>query len=397
MTDPVTTWLGHIRYLTEVIGPRGSTTPGERLGAAYCQQVLQSLGFDARLETFTSARSIFQPHLLASLGFLIAFAVYPLAGWVSAAFAALLSLVTLASQLLELSFRDNPLRRLIARGPSQNTVTVLPPAGKHTRDLVLIGHVDTQRTPLFFSSPRWVTAYENFTTIAFVAFAAQVVLYSLGEFTQWSWIWPASAAPALCAMLLAALCLQAESTPHNVGANDNASAVGILLTLASRLRAEPLQRTRVWFVCTGCEEVQHYGAVDFFRRHRQALVRPVAIAYEMLGCAGPAWLTQEGIVVPFQASPALVRLAGCLAQEHPEWGAYPSRIVGGNTEMADALMAGVPAITLTGLTPRGKAPYWHQAGDTFDKINPEILARAFAFSEAYIRALDRQEDWPELN
>ena len=59
--------------------------------------------------------------------------------------------------------------------------------------------------------------------------------------------------------------------------------------------------------------------------------------------------------------------------------------------MADALRLGIPAITLTGMTPDGNAPYWHQVGDTYDKIDPEVLARALAFTSAFIRALDERE------
>lgn len=388
--DPVNTWLKHIRALAVDIGPRGSTTEGERKGSEYCVKILNRLGLDGRIEPFTSAKSIFQPHLFAALGILASFAIYPLAGRVSAVIAALLALLALASDVLELSFRDNPLRRLLAKGPSQNALAVLPPAGEHKQDLVLIGHVDTQRTPIIFSSPGWVAAYELFTTIAFVTFGAQVLLYALGAVTQWSWIWPVSAVSALSAVLLAALCIQADSTPHNDGANDNATAVGIVLTLAEQFKTQPLKHTRLWLVCTGCEEVQHYGAVDFFRRHLPELVRPKTIAFEMLGCAGPAWLTKEGIVVPFHASPELVKLAEDLSTQHPEWNAYGAEIKGGNTEMADALRLGIPAITITGLTRKGKAPYWHQTGDTFDKMDPDMLCRAYDFTYTYIRALDEQ-------
>ena len=79
-----------------------------------------------------------------------------------------------------------------------------------------------------------------------------------------------------------------------------------------------------------------------------------------------------------------------LAAEHPEWGAYASRINGGNTEMADALRVGVPAITLMGMGPRGEMPYWHQVEDTFDKIDPEVLGRAYAFTWTFVQALDAQ-------
>ena len=36
----------------------------------------------------------------------------------------------------------------------------------------------------------------------------------------------------------------------------------------------------------------------------------------------------------------------------------------------------------------GDMPHWHQVGDTFDKMNPEVLERAYAFTWAFISALD---------
>jgi acetylornithine deacetylase/succinyl-diaminopimelate desuccinylase-like protein len=48
----------HIHYLTEVIGPRGSTRPEERQAAEYVQEVLRHLGIeDVRVEAFESAAS----------------------------------------------------------------------------------------------------------------------------------------------------------------------------------------------------------------------------------------------------------------------------------------------------------------------------------------------------
>jgi hypothetical protein len=69
---------------------------------------------------------------------LIAFIVYPMAGRVSAITAAAISILALGSDLLELSFRDNPLRWMISKGPSQNVVATLPAAGEHRQDLVLV-------------------------------------------------------------------------------------------------------------------------------------------------------------------------------------------------------------------------------------------------------------------
>lgn len=392
MFNTVQTWLGHIHALSVGIGPRGSTTEGERRGAEYCRQALAALGYAAQVEGFSSARSIFEPHLLAASGLLIAFVIYPLAGRLSAGIAAALSLLALASDLLELSFRENPLRWLVSKGSSQNVVATAPPSGEHRQDLVLIGHIDTQRTPLIFSSKGWLDAYKSFTTIAFVAFALQTLLYVLGTLTMWRWIWTVTLASAVCSVLLILLCLQADSTPFCAGANDNATGAGLVLTLAEQLKAQPLTCTRVWLTCTGCEEVQHYGAIDFFRRHRTDLRQPAAIAFEMLGCTGPAWLVKEGIVVPFYADKKLAAVAEQLSAEHPEWQAHATQITGGNTEMADALRIGIPAITLTGMTPEGDAPFWHMVSDTYDKMDADVLGRAYAFTWAYIQALDQSSD-----
>ncbi len=387
---PIDRILQHIKYLSVDIGPRGSTTEGERKGAEYCQAEMQRAGLAPVTERFRSAKSIFLPHLIGSGLFLAAFILYPTGGRVTAFIAFLVSAISLASELLELGFIDNPFRWIIPKGTSQNVVGIIPAEAEHRQDLVLIGHIDTQRTPLVFSTPRWVEVYKNFTTVAFVLFSLQVVLYLGGWATGWGWIWPVSGVSAAGAALLALLCIQADLTPFTAGANDNASSVGMVLTLAEQLSQHPLKHTRVFSVCTGCEEVQHYGAIDFFKRHRAEMVRPRGLVFELLGCAGPAYLEKEGIIVPFHSDPELVRLvkeAGAQGSAKPP---YPVSISGGNSEMADCVRFKVPAISIFGLKPDGEAPYWHQAGDTFDKMNPAVLRDTYQLVWQAIQCLDQE-------
>jgi hypothetical protein len=395
MTEPTSThpqvsaWLKHVRALSVDIGPRGSTYEGERQGAQYVQSEFQRMGFGVTWEVFQSARSIFLPHIIGSLLMLLAFAIFPLGGRVTAIIAAALSLLVIVTELLELGFKDNLFRRIVPKAESQNVYTVIPPAGEHKRDLVLVGHIDTQRTPIFFRSPRWVKIYDNFTTVIFITYILQVVLYTLAIFVPLSWIWYATIPSAVCAVIMAAFFIEADLSPFTAGANDNATAVGIVLTLAEELKAQPLQHTRVFAVCSGCEEVQHYGMIDWFKRHRAELKNPEAVVFEMLGVDGPAWLTREGIIVPFKPDPKLASACEQIAADHPKWGAYPAKISGGNTEMADAVRANVPAITLFGLTREGVAPYWHQKEDTFDKMNPDVMQRTWDFTKALLKEIDK--------
>jgi hypothetical protein len=382
-------WLAHIKALSEGIGPRGSTREGERRGSDYAKACFARLGLTPVWETFRSARSIFHPHLLGSLLLLAAFAVFPIGGPVTKGIAALLTVIVVISEVQELGFRGNLLRAIVPRGESQNVFATIPPKGQHDSDLVLVGHVDTQRTPLIFRTAGWVRVYEMFTTIAFAMFLWQAVDFALGFFSGWTWTWLAALPAVLCEILLAALCIEAECTPFTAGANDNASAAGLVLTLADEFLKQPLEHTRVFAVITGCEEVQHYGMIDFYRRHLPELVAPRAVVFEMMGCAGPSWSTSEGIIVPFRSDPQMLRMIEGLARAHPEWGAYPSKLSGGNSELADAARVGIPAITLWGIARDGVLPCWHQRGDTFDKIDAGVLDRAWQMTLALIKEIDR--------
>ncbi|HSW10928.1 MAG TPA: M28 family peptidase, partial [Bacillota bacterium] len=233
-------------------------------------------------------------------------------------------------------------------------------------------------------------AYRIFSTLVFASFAVLAVLYWLGAITGWPWVWAASSPAALFAVGLVAMCLEAEMSPFTPGANDNATAAALVLTLAEEFKRQPLERTRVWLLCSGCEEALHEGAQTFFRRHRGELRRPRAIAFEMMGCSGPGWLTREGILLPLRADPELEAMAAGVAASHPELGAYPVRLAGGVTEAADARAAGIPAMALMGLTRQGKAPYWHLPTDTVDKLDDEVMERAYRFTRELIRAIDQR-------
>lgn len=384
----VNRWLEHVRVLAEDIGPRGPTREGERQGAEYVRSTFEKMGLIPRWEKFRSARSIFHPHLLGAVLLIIAFIIYPLGDRLTAWLAAALTILVLVSEVQELGFQNNLFRMLVPKGESQNVFSVIPPAGEHRQDLILVGHVDSQRTPLIFRSPAWVKIYDKFTMVAFITFIAQAIFFLLGAIFQWGWVWYASIPAAVCALLLMAMCLQADATPFTAGANDNATAVGLVLTLAEELQKQPLQHTRVLAVVTGCEEVQHYGMIDFYKRHRAELRNPYAVVFEMLGCAGPAWTTREGIIVPFKSDPKMVELAERLARENPEWGAYPASISGGNSELSDAVRFKVPAITFFGLKRDGEAPYWHQKEDTFDKMNVEVMKKTWMMVWKFIQVMD---------
>lgn len=390
-------WMRHIEALAQEIGPRGSTRESERRAAEYAAKVMQGLGLSPALEPFRSATSLFLLQAMVAGCFLLAFAIYPLAGRLSAGISLLICLAMLASQVLELLFQPHPLRALLPRGDSQNVVTVLPPQGEHQRDLILIGHLDTNHSPLTFRSPQWVDFLRVWTSLTFFGYILMILFYAIGFFTGAAWVWPVVAPGALVTLVFLLICLEAEFAPFSPGANDNASGAGLVLSLAEHLLAEPLRHTRMWFVNTGCEEVKHYGAIDFFERHKAEFRNPAAVVFEMLGVDGPAWLLREGMIQVFmvKADPDLAELCARVALANPELGGHPTQVSGGHSEMADALRFGVPAITLIGIDAGGTRfnydgpeVYWHRIDDTPDKLNPLAMAHNYAFTWALIRSID---------
>jgi hypothetical protein len=409
VTTRVIRWLEHIKALAGDIPDRLPTSAGEARASEYCRRGFAKAGLAPRIDEFASAGSVFLPHQAVAVLMLAGFALYrigfgfPALKWL----ALLVSVFAVVCEIMEITLRPHPIQALLPKRPSRNVYAVVEPGAATgsaeragatgsgaapIRDLVLIGHVDSQRTPIIFSTPGWMLAYRLFSTVAFVSFIGQVVFYAGGLLLGWPWAWTASIFPAVMAHLLLFLCLQAHRTRSTPGANDNATGAGLLLTLAEELAAAPLARTRVWLLASGCEEALHEGAKTFFARHKGEMTEPRAVALEMLGAAGPAWLTSEGFVLPLRPAPELRRLAERLAAENPDLGAYPGKVVGGVTEMSDALLAGVPAITLMGVTRENTAPNWHKPSDTVENMDAAsggALERNYRFVRAFIEALDK--------
>ena len=399
VTTRVARWLEHIKALAGDIPDRLPTSAGEARASEYCRRSFAKAGLAPRTDAFGSSGSVFLPHQVVAVLMLAGFALYrigfgfPALKWL----ALLVSVFAVTCEIMEITLRPHLIQALLPKRPSQNVYAVVEPhavggATAPIRDLVLIGHVDSQRTPIIFSTPSWMLAYRLFSTVAFVSFIGQVALYAGGLLLGWPWAWTVSIFTAVMAGLLLSLCLQAHRTRSTAGANDNATGAGLVLTLAEDLAAAPLTRTRVWLLASGCEEALHEGAKTFFARHKGEMTEPRAVALEMLGCAGPAWLESEGFVLPLRPAPELLRLAQRLAAENPSLEAYPSKVMGGVTEMSDALLAGVPAITLMGITRQGLAPYWHKPSDTVENMDAAsggALERNYRFVRAFIEALDK--------
>ena len=383
--------IDHIRYLAETIGPRGSTTPQEAEAARYAADVLKKLGLEPVTETFTSARSAWYPYASFAGLVLVGEILFWTAGRWGAIIAAVLTAVALISVLLELAFRPNPFRWILPRGRSQNVWARRMPRGDVRQQVVVMGHLDTHRTPLAFSTDRWVRLFSRLVPIGLVSSVALLLLFVVGAIVP-GLIWRVLSLPfALVILGVFLITLQADFSPYTAGANDNATGAGVVLNLAERLQREPLTHTAVWLVLSGCEEVGCYGAEDFARRHRDELGRAIWITLDSVGGTrtSPAYLTQETFLLTVRSDPELVALVEQIARQHPEWDAHPHRFRGAYTEGSIAAKYGFRVLTFTGHRRDGVLPEWHRPTDTVEHLEPRAVEHTEALLWELLHAIDQ--------
>lgn len=383
------TALRHIRHLTRVVSPRGSTTPGEREAAEYACDVLQNLGSEARLEPFRSASSTYRPFVLAFAAALLGGALHTATSHpATAVLAGVLNGLGAWGMFAELDFTDNWMRRILPTAPSQNAVGVVPARQAPRRRVVLLGHVDTHRTPIFYSSTTWHRLFLALVGGTFASMAVGVPIYALLALVSWPWLsWLAGLATAMQLFGLA-MCLHADLTPFSPGANDNGSGAATILALGERLAQEPLSHTEVWLVADGCEEVGCYGAAALLDAHAEELRDACFMALDIVGAGDPAFLVEDGLLRKYPVDTEMLAIARQIARERPELRAFEHAGIA-YTDTAVILKRGFRGFTIDALAREGAGgSHWHQMADTVEHIEPDCLRRVHEFAWEMLQRLD---------
>ncbi|MGC9332912.1 MAG: M28 family peptidase [Anaerolineae bacterium] len=379
----------HIHHLAEGIGGRGSCTPAEYQAAEYVAQEMDNLGVTSvKLEPFQALPSTYWPYALAFAAALLGtfLAWIPGDRWAMAA-ASLLNAMGAWGMLAETDFAANWMRCLLPRATSHNAVGVLPASGESRCAVVLCAHLDTHRTPIFYSSRTWHTLFGALVAAAFVSMAAEAVAYGLGAVLGWDGLrWLGLAASMQVFALL--LCLHADRTPFSPGANDNASGVGVVLGLAEQLAREPLNHTDVWLVFTGCEEVAAYGMAAFLDAHAAELGDAVYVVLDQVGVGRLVYLTADGLILKRKTHPQALGLARQASAALPDV-QTTERVGIAYTDAAVATKRGLSALTVVALPPSGdEATHWHQMSDIPNHIDETSLADACAFARQVLHQVD---------
>jgi hypothetical protein len=293
--------------------------------------------------------------------------------------------------LAETNLAPNWTRWLLPKAVSQNVIALIPPSYEVHKHLVLSAHLDTHRTPIFYSSKAWHSAFSLLVGLAFVSMALGAVSFGLGALLSWAWMRWAGLALAPVQVFALVLCLHADLTPFSPGANDNASGAGMALALAARLVERPLAHTEIHLVFTGCEEVGAYGMAAFLDAHAQELgEEALYVILDEVGLGYLKYLTADGLVIKHPTHPRALKIARQVASVAPVLGA----VEGPGIAYTDALVAtkrGLKALTvctLPGPEEQGLS-HWHQMSDTAETISPAALARVHEFTWQILQSFDQ--------
>ena len=384
------TALTHLEFLTSQIGPRGSTTASELRAAEYARDHFKSLGYETYWEPFRSPKTGWRQFMFASVISTAAVIIGLFGARPGAWMAFIVSLVTAVSVLLELYFRPNLLRWIVPKGSSQNVWAKAIPTGAATRRILVLGHVDTHRTPWVFETPSRLRFFRIMSTLGTASFALIGLLFlviAVFDLPSIRWLSLLFLPVLIVGILMTG---QADRTDFTEGANDNGSGASIVMSLADSLKDDPLSKIEVWFLVTGCEEVGSYGAQAFVAEHRDELEGLKAINLDNVAGkgAGVCFITLEGMLIPMRPSQELLDLAAGIQNENSGQNVYSKPFTTLHTDATCLMSHGIPSLSFVGLTPDNTLPNWHRRTDTLAEVDPGTVEAVDNFVLEMLRRLD---------
>lgn len=388
--SPDETWLRELLAALSDI-ERPSASPGERIAAEWIVARLAEIGAEARIESERAHGTYWWP-----LG--IGAAVSALAGIAGArgrrAVAAGLGAIGAAGVADEFPPGKRRMREWLPQSRTHNVICELGPADAE-RTVVVVAHHDAAHSGWIFNPAipeivfrRLGIPIERFDTspaLMWPLFASPLLAVASG-------VTGARSLGRIGALLAAGYAASmAEIGSRNVvpGANDNGTAVVLLLALAQRLLAEPTQSLRVVLLSTGSEESFSEGMKAFGERHFDRLHRDSTffLCVDTVGSPTLNVLRGEGFLRMYEYPAEALALLDGLAEEL-EIELVPNLRLRNGTDGLEPLCAGYQIATLCSVTDLKQPANYHWPTDTAENVDYGTLADAVRLSEAVVRRLD---------
>jgi hypothetical protein len=362
---------------------RPSASDGERRAADWIRGRLEAHGAPAVVEEERAVGSMPLPMgLLSAAGVLAA---------LGGRRAAPLGLLAAAAIVDDVSGGPQLFRRLLPHRATWNvTGTAGDPGARDT--LVFVAHHDAANGGLIFrpeltrlvadALPGWYERRHTSPQMMRLV-AGGPALAALGTLTGLRRLRQAGLAVA-AGSALAFLDIGTRTVVP--GANDNLTAVAVLLELARLLQEEPVRGVRVLLVSTGSEESFMEGMRAWVRRHGPSLdpARTRVVVLEALGSPELILLEGEGMIWMTDYDPGVRDLLAAAAGE----AGVPLRRglrLGFATDALSALRAGLRAATLASCDEYKMPSNYHSQDDVPRNVDFGTVAAATTVARAAIR------------
>jgi hypothetical protein len=384
-----------IQQLSEFEG-RAPGSDAERRAATHLAERLEQMGRDSEVEPTSIWPRSGVTHtihaVLAIVGSVVA-VNKPFIG-------TLIVLVAVVSAFGDLTGAFFLIRRVTGTRASQNVVS--SGDGEKPGVLYLVAHYDAGRGGIVFGKlwerraaysqrvRRPLGIYEPFfwaLVVVLVCSVLRIVGFEGTVITVIQFL--------ATVVLIVSVPLLIDSMLSNVspGANDNASGVATVLRLAERYGGA-LEHLDVRVLFTGAQEAQMLGMRGFLKRHKGDLdaARTIFLNVDEVGNGTVRYISREGYVLTYPYHPALLELAGEIAEADEEEGRFKARALKsrGAGDAHAARSAGFPAISISCLNALDYAPNHHRASDTPEQIDPDALERAYGFCSELIELIDER-------
>jgi hypothetical protein len=382
----------HIQHLAGDIGPRGSCTSAELRASEYVVSVLDGLELtEIETQEFGGSPSAYARYGVA-LG--VAFVSQIIAGIVQTGWsynlAAGIHALSALAIYAESDFHFNWSQWFVQPELSRNVLGSSPAREDPAHTVVITAHMDTHRTPFFNSNVTWQRIYNRGFRLIFASLilgATAAAALGLSNNPILKLLFHFLGIPFVLGMVAF---IHADRTRYSPGAYDNASGVACMLSIAQWIKDNPLGRTNVWFVATGCEETGTGGMQALMNSRYAAWRDALWINLDQTGIGGLYLRLKEGLLRRYSVHPEALSLAreaaklsGIMLRER-ESQAFSDAII--------AFQKGLKAISL-GASPSdpSQATPRHQLSDVPEHIHRKTLQDTIAYVMSLLKLWDQQE------
>jgi Peptidase family M28 len=282
-------------------------------------------------------------------------------------------------------------RATLPRRPTWNVVAEAgDPAAKRT--VVFLAHHDAAHSGVVFHpalprigmrlAPKLHERAEQSVPILYGTFLGPLLLALWGLLGRR----PLRAAGTVFALGAATVMANIGASRVVPGANDNLSAVAVVVALAHSLREEPPEGVRVLLLSTGSEESFMEGMQAFARRHFPALDRETTefVCLECVGSPDLCVVEGEGMLrMRHYTAETRERLARAGLDAGVELTRGLRTVAA--TDGLIALRAGYPTCTLGGVDEAKFPANYHWPTDAPDNLDWDSVEGALAVCEEFVR------------